>query len=277
MGETAYIFGRGIDDRQRLEYQFTLLRTDFDAWFDEALRLGGRSSDPAGADWSVLDLGCGEGQYSREIARRYPHATVLGADLNPAAVAAAGAATEPNARFLVHDAAEPLPPTEVPQGGFDVAVSWLVLLYLADKAGAVRNLAAALKPGGVLLLATVPDEPILVEHPSAVRLRPLGRELFERAGMTGFEDGLDRLLTDAGFQEVRTVSLTYPVGGTSREGQRWYRYFLMGIAVARHAIVDVFALIDGAEYDVHLDTLAKAPPVEPPGSVRFLVTLARLA
>src|SRR6266511_3501516 len=151
MGETAYIFGRGIDDRQRLEYQFTLLRTDFDAWFDEALRLGGRSSDPAGADWSVLDLGCGEGQYSREIARRYPHATVLGADLNPAAVAAAGAATEPNARFLVHDAAEPLPPTEVPQGGFDVAVSWLVLLYLADQGGRgtpTRDRARRADPGG---------------------------------------------------------------------------------------------------------------------------------
>src|SRR5256886_1590529 len=190
---------------------------------------------------------------------------------------AAGGAPEPNSRSRVTDAAEPLPPPEVPRGGFDVGVSGRVLLSRADKAGAVRNLAAALKPGGVLLLAPVPDEPILVEHPSAVRLRPLGRELFERAGMTGFDDGLDRLLTDAGFQEVRTVSLTYPVGGTSREGQRWYRYFLMGIAVARHAIVDVFALIDGAEYDVHLDTLAKAPPVEPPGSVRFLVTLARLA
>jgi SAM-dependent methyltransferase len=274
MDETTYIFGRAVDDNQRLEFQFTLLREDFNAWFDEALRLGGRSTDPAHADWSVLDLGCGEGQYSREIARRYPGATVVGADLNPTSVAAAAAA-EPRVRFLVHDATRPLPPGVAPDGGFDVVVSWMLLLYLADKAAAVGRLAAAVKPGGVVLIATVPDEPSVVNHPSAARLRHVGRELFERVGMTGFEDSLDRLLTDAGFEQVRTVALTYPVGGASPEGQRWYRYFLMSTAVARPAMVEVFGLMDGAEFDAHLATLARTPATEQNGSVRFLVTLAR--
>jgi len=269
MDEAPYVFGHAIDDdRQRLEYQFSLLREDFGAWFDQGVRLAGATGDV-----EVLDVGCGEGQYSREIARRYPRARVLGADVNPAAIAAArAAATEPNVRFLVHDATKPFP-----VGRFDIVVGWLMLMYLRDRAGAVANLASVLRPGGVLLLGTVPDEPIVLDHPSALRLRPLGRELFERAGMTGFEDGLDGLLTGAGFTQVRTASLTYPLGGTSPAGRRWYRYFLMSNAVARHPIVDLFGLMDGAEYDAHFATLAAAPPVDPPGSVRFLVTLARRA
>ena len=269
MDESPYVFGHAIDDdRQRLEYQYTLLREDFDTWFDQGVRLAG-----ATGDFEVLDLGCGEGQYSREIARRYPRARVLGADVNPTAIAAArAAATEPNVRFVVHDAREPLP-----EGRFDIAVGWLMLMYLRDRAGALANLASVLRPGGVVLLGTSPDEPILLDHPSAVRLRPLGRELFERAGMTGFEDGLDGLLAGAGFTQVRTGSLTYPLGGTSPEGRRWYRYFLMSNAVARRPMVDLFGLMDGAEYDAHFATLAAAPPVDPPGSVRFLVTLARRA
>jgi len=35
------MFERGLDERRRLEYQFELLREDFDLWFDAALRLGG--------------------------------------------------------------------------------------------------------------------------------------------------------------------------------------------------------------------------------------------
>jgi SAM-dependent methyltransferase len=268
MDETTYVFGGTVDDRQRLEYQFSLLRDDFNRWFDEALRLAGRSTDPADADWSVLDLGCGEGQYSREIARRYPAATVVGVDVNQTSVAAASRAGS-GVRFLVHDAAQPLPAGVAPDGGFDVVVSWIVLPYMADKAGVARNLAAALKPGGALVVATLPDEPIIVDHPSAESLRPFGRELFERIGMAGLEDGVDGLLTDAGFEQVRTVSLTYPMSA------RWYRYFLMGLVVARPAMVELFKLMGGAEYDARFAALAEAPVEEQHGSVRFLVTLAR--
>src|SRR2546430_6751879 len=67
-------FERGADERRRLEHQFGLLREDFNLWFDGMLRLGGLSIDPDRATWSVLDVGCGEGLFTREIARRYPNA-----------------------------------------------------------------------------------------------------------------------------------------------------------------------------------------------------------
>src|SRR5690242_11899584 len=82
-------FERGADDRRRLEHQFRLLREDFNLWFDGMLRLGGLSTDPDRASWSVLDVGCGEGLFTREIARRYPNAQVVGIDVDADAVATA--------------------------------------------------------------------------------------------------------------------------------------------------------------------------------------------
>src|SRR5437764_1246322 len=98
-------FERGADDRRRLEHQFGLLREDFNLWFDGMLRLGGLSIDPDRATWSVLDVGCGEGLFTREIARRYPNAHVVGIDVDADAVAAAMArgADVPSVRFLAHD------------------------------------------------------------------------------------------------------------------------------------------------------------------------------
>ena len=97
-------FERGVDERRRLEYQFELLREDFDLWFDAALRLAGLRLDPAGATWSVLDAGCGEGLFTHEIAHRYPRARVVGFDVDARAVAVAGqrCARQPNVALSVH-------------------------------------------------------------------------------------------------------------------------------------------------------------------------------
>jgi len=48
----------------------------------------------------VLDVGCGEGLFTREIARRYPNAQAVGIDVDADAVAAAMArnANVPNVR-----------------------------------------------------------------------------------------------------------------------------------------------------------------------------------
>src|SRR5947207_2649023 len=64
--DSTEVFERDVSDRRRLELQFALLREDFDLWFDQTLRLGGLSTDPGRADWSVLDVGCGEGLFTRQ-------------------------------------------------------------------------------------------------------------------------------------------------------------------------------------------------------------------
>src|SRR5215472_14440267 len=81
-----YLFDRNADERQRLENQFGLFREDFDRWFDEALGIGDLEMDSGAAAWSMLDLGCGEGQFTRHAAGRFPKATVVGMDVDRAAV-----------------------------------------------------------------------------------------------------------------------------------------------------------------------------------------------
>jgi 2-polyprenyl-3-methyl-5-hydroxy-6-metoxy-1,4-benzoquinol methylase len=274
-----YIFERNLDDRQRLARQFRLLREDFDLWFDEALRLGGLSTDEAEAAWSALDMGCGEGQYTREIARRYPLASVLGTDVDAAAIAAASraAGATRNVRFLVHDAREALPEAVLRGTGLDVVVLWMVLLYLPDKQAVLHRLAAALKPGGVLLLGYIPDPALRLNHPSAAAIMAAADEMVRRSGMVELETNLGEYLRAAGFVDATTALLRYLVGAGTSGGQRWFGYALDSLAAGRHFLVDVGRTMEGADYDRHLERLASAPVLSIDGEVRFLVTVARRA
>jgi SAM-dependent methyltransferase len=266
-------FERGADDRRRLEHQFGLLREDFNLWFDGMLRLGGLSTDPDRATWSVLDMGCGEGLFTREIARRYPNARAVGIDVDADAVAAATArgASVPNVRFLAHDVRQPL----TDAGEFDAAVMWLVLPYLADRRTVLANLAEALRPGGVALLGNVPDQAIRLDHPAAAGLLAAGQQLVARLGLAGLEDSLEPLLRQAGFDDITTEPLRYPLGGATRYGQRWHAYLLTNMSSAKHPIVNVFGLMDEADYDHRFERLAAEPVLRLYGEIRFLVTLAR--
>lgn len=271
-----YFFERNLDDRQRLAQQFDLLREDFNLWFDQALRLGGLSADPERADWPVLDAGCGEGQYAHEIVSRYPYARLTGFDADAAAVATAVSAAPAGARmrFVVHDARQSLPADVVPEGGFQAAVAWMILLYLPDKRAALAHLAAALAPGGVLMLGNVPDEPLLLDHPDARAILDTGRAAIERIGMTGLEHTLEPLLRQAGFTDITTAVLRYPLGGATSYGHRWYACALSSFAAGRQLLSQA-GLMDPAEYEQHLQALVNAPILDQSGELRFLVTLAR--
>ncbi len=275
---SQYVFGRNLDDRQRLQHQFDLLREDFNLWFDEALRLGRLSTDPLRAAWSVLDVGCGEGQYAREIARRYPGARVVGVDVDAAAIAIASARCPPgaNVRFLRHDARQPIAETVVPEGGFDAVVMWMVLLYMPDKPSALANAAAVLAPRGTLMLGNVPDEPLRLDHPSAVAIRAAGQQALERLGMIGLERDLGPLLRQAGFADITTAVLRYPIGGATSYGQRWYACALVSFDAGRRLLVDACGM-DAAEYDRHIERLAERSVLDQSGEMRFLVTMARRA
>jgi SAM-dependent methyltransferase len=273
-----YFFGRNADDRQRLACQFSLLREDFNMWLDDAIRLAGLPAEPGLADWSVLDLGCGEGQYAHEIARRYPNARVTGMDSDTTAITAASAATPPDAsvRFLVHDARQPVPSWVVPGGGFNLVVAWMLLLHLPDKAAALASMAACLAPGGVALLGNIPDEPVWLDHPDALAINKTGRPALEQLGLLGLEDGLGPLLAGAGFTSITTAVLRYPLGGATSYGRRWYDFALTTLA-AGQSLLAATGLMDPDEYQRHLDALANAPILDQSGEQRFLVTLARRA
>jgi SAM-dependent methyltransferase len=98
----------------------------------------------------VLDIGCGNGQLTRQAARRAALGRALGVDLSAPMLARARtrAAEEdvPNVTFEQGDAQV----HAFPEGGFDVALSRFGIMFFADPVVAFGNIGGALRPGGRL-------------------------------------------------------------------------------------------------------------------------------
>ncbi|WP_051866826.1 class I SAM-dependent methyltransferase [Corynebacterium atypicum] len=97
---------------------------------------------PRGA--RIVDIGCGTGRVAGYLAARGHH--LVGTDLDPVLIGYARA-DFPEVRFEVGD----IETESVPEGNFDIAVSAgnvMGLLSESGRAGALANIAAALKPGG---------------------------------------------------------------------------------------------------------------------------------
>jgi trans-aconitate 2-methyltransferase len=99
---------------------------------------------------SVLDIGCGDGQVTAQIAQILPRGTVLGIDLSFDMIRLAyeqfPVQNYPNLSFRQMDAAD-IQLT----GKFDVAFSNAVLHWVRDQMVVLRGVHACLKPGGKLL------------------------------------------------------------------------------------------------------------------------------
>jgi SAM-dependent methyltransferase len=97
----------------------------------------------------VLDIGCGSGPTTVELARRVgPGGTALGVDIAPTMIdaARARAASEriDNASFAVADVQD----EPFDDGAFDAAYSRFGVMFFADTAAAFANVRHALTPGG---------------------------------------------------------------------------------------------------------------------------------
>ncbi len=100
----------------------------------------------------VLDVGCGDGKVTAELAARIPSGAVLGVDPSHDMIAfAARTHRAPNLVFEVGDA-RALGHT----GAFDRVVSFNALHWVQEQDTALRSIHAALRPGGHALLQMVP-------------------------------------------------------------------------------------------------------------------------
>jgi trans-aconitate 2-methyltransferase len=101
----------------------------------------------------VLDIGCGDGRVTSEIASRVPNGSVVGVDASNDMITFATAhAARPNLHFQVANAAN-LPF----HNEFDLIVSCNALHWLCDPDPPLRSIHAAMKPTAHAQLRLVPD------------------------------------------------------------------------------------------------------------------------
>lgn len=105
-------------------------------------------------DERALDVGCGDGKVTAEIARAVPRGAVLGVDASAEMIAFARqafpASRAANLKFAICDAREI---ERLGPGDFDLVFSNAALHWVDDHAAFLRGAAAVLKPGGRLAVS----------------------------------------------------------------------------------------------------------------------------
>ena len=97
---------------------------------------------------TVADVGCGNGAYLAELARRGFGGRVLGLDMSPGMLAAARERSPGDAALIAADATA-LP---LPDGAADLALAMHMLYHVPDPSQAVRELRRVTGPGGRVVI-----------------------------------------------------------------------------------------------------------------------------
>ena len=167
----------------------------------------------------IVDLGCGTGEQTAQLAQRFPQATVLGLDSSAEMLAKAGAQQLPNLRFQQGDIQEL-------SGSFDLLYSNAALQWLPDHPRLLARLWEHLRPGGVLAVQV----PANHDHASHRLLTATANEFeTELGGFTRFgtAHGASPVLTPAAYAElldglgavdITALSKVYPVVLPGAEG-----------------------------------------------------------
>ena len=120
----------------------------------------------------VADIGCGNGRYLAELARRGHAGPMVGADLSPGMLLAAGGRT-PEAGLLVTDATA-LP---FPDATADLTLAMHMLYHVPEPDRAVRELRRITRPGGRVIVALNGEDHLReLRDVVAAALASLGRE-----------------------------------------------------------------------------------------------------
>lgn len=218
----------------------------------------------------VLDIGCGNGQTTRDAARLAAPGSVLGVDLSShqleRAVRRAAQEGITNVRFEQADAQ--IYPFE--QGAFDVAISRTGVMFFGDPVAAFSNIARALRPSGrlvCLVWQSFGDNEWLREFFTALAAgRDLPAPAPDAPGPCALGDPkrVRKILDAAGFVDVTFTEVREPMNlGPADDaydfisGLGFARFLLQGLddagrpgaLGALRASIDAHATAEGVQYD----------------------------
>ena len=167
----------------------------------------------------VLDVGCGCGETSVEIAARVAPGRVLGVDVSTQLLDVAREAATANLQFIEADAQ-----VHAFSGDFDVLFSRFGVMFFDDPPAAFANLRRALKPSGRLAFCCwrAPDQNDWLSLPlrETQHLLPAPPPGDPQApGPFAFADGerVKSILASAGFADIAVERLDLEIGADSLE------------------------------------------------------------
>lgn len=210
---TAYVFDNAwLRGRERLDAAEELL----DAGTIRHLEALGIAEG-----WRCLEVGAGGGSIAVWLANRVgPSGQVLATDIETRFL---DAIDTPNLTVLTHD----ITTQDLPHGGFDLVHARLLLEHLPNRDAALQRMAAALKPGGWLLVEAVDyvsGVPVSTlgagehERTQAARLR-----LMRSAGLDPeYGRALPAALKACSLEDVETEGRVWVMTGGSA-ASRWFR------------------------------------------------------
>jgi SAM-dependent methyltransferase len=175
----------------------------------------------------ALDVGCGPGVLTAQLAARLGVADVVAVDPSPPFVEAARHRIP---GVEVHEgSAEDLP---YPDDRFDLAVAQLVVHFMSDPVAGLAEMARVTRPGG-LVAANVWDHagvtgPLTTFWRAVHDLDP---QAIDESALPGTREGhLGRLFAEAGLSDLQSGSITVTVGFDSFD--EWWAAYELGVGPA---------------------------------------------
>lgn len=108
-------------------------------------------------DESILDIGCGDGKITAELAQMVPDGEVLGIDISPSMIGFAKnhypPILYPNLHFSTCSAEEFSAPKQ-----FDLIAAFSSMHHVRNPTLALKKMASYLKPGGSIVLLLIPKD-----------------------------------------------------------------------------------------------------------------------
>ena len=158
---------------------------------------------------SILDLGCGPGQWARDVALQYPRINVTGIDISNIMIQYAQGHAQvgklPNISFEVMDITKPL---DFPNDSFDLVNARLIAFLSPEQwRSLVKECMRILRPGGVIRLT---ENEVVTTSPATdmafsqfYTAMARARQSFSPSGrVLGITSRLNQLLKKAGFTDT---------------------------------------------------------------------------
>jgi len=240
-----YLLPKDLQEINRLDFQHFLLRR----------LLGNNYAAPIPQSTrSILDVGCGTGLWTREMAQQFSHAQIVGLDLELSHLANNNPA---NCQFVAANILQELPFADA---SFDFVHQRLLVAALPAQAwpGVVRELVRVTSQRGWLELLEI-GQSMTNPGPATSRYLQWWMVFSERTGFdTTVVEHLGHMLQDAGLSQVTQQQIKAPVGQWGgHAGTLLATNMLEVIQAVKQRFCDVLQLSPA-----HFDTTINALPAE---------------